>query len=138
MPLVGFEPAIPASELPQTYAADRAATVCGLLPRLSPFVSRSSHTQNRSTYHRNCYEDAEQDDQAEGVPRELLVCWFPDVGPVGAGRGHIARHPASPEKEQNTSMVCICAPHHSGVRRMINVMVSFRLRPRHPNGKSGR
>ena len=98
MPPVGFEPAISESKLPQTYGSDRAATVFGLLPRLSPLVSRSSHTQNRSTYHRNCYEDAQQDDQADAVPRELRVCWFPDVGPVGACRGHIARHPASPEK----------------------------------------
>jgi hypothetical protein len=29
---MGFEPAIPASELPQTYASDREATVFGLLP----------------------------------------------------------------------------------------------------------
>ena len=30
MPPVGFEPAIPASELPQTYALDRGATGIGL------------------------------------------------------------------------------------------------------------
>ena len=30
MPLAGFEPAIPASERPQTHASDRAATVLGL------------------------------------------------------------------------------------------------------------
>ena len=29
MPLVGFEPTIPAGERPQTYALDRAATVTG-------------------------------------------------------------------------------------------------------------
>jgi hypothetical protein len=29
MPPVGFEPAIPASELPQTYALDRAASAVG-------------------------------------------------------------------------------------------------------------
>ena len=89
-----------------------------------PLVAHSSHTQNKSnlnpsTYHCNCYEDAEQDDQAEAVPRELLVCWSADVGPVGAGRGHIARHPASPETEQNTDMFCTCAPHYSDVWRMI-------------------
>jgi hypothetical protein len=38
------------------------------------------------------------------VPRELRVCLFPDVGLVGAGRGYIARHPASPETEQNTNL----------------------------------
>ena len=31
MPPVGFEPAIPASERPQTYALDRAATGTGIM-----------------------------------------------------------------------------------------------------------
>jgi hypothetical protein len=31
MPLVGFEPTIPASARPQTYALDRAATGIGII-----------------------------------------------------------------------------------------------------------
>jgi hypothetical protein len=34
MPPVGFEPAIPASKRPQTYALDRAANGIGALPLL--------------------------------------------------------------------------------------------------------
>jgi hypothetical protein len=57
-----------------------------------------------TTYHCDCYENAEQDGQTEVLPRELLVCWRPDVGPVGAGRCYFARHPASPEIEHDTEL----------------------------------
>jgi hypothetical protein len=98
MPPVEFDPPHPSKRA----APERAATETGLPP-----ASRSSHNRNKcnlnpSSYHRNCYEDAEQDGQAEALPRELLVCWSLDFGPVGAGRGHIARHPASPETEHHT------------------------------------
>jgi len=109
---------------------------CSASSRACLSLYHAVHTPK--TYHRNCYEDAQQDDQTDAVPRERRVCWFPGEGPVGAGRGYIARHPASPETEQNTNTFCICSPHYSDLRRMINVIVSFRLRPRHPNGKSGR
>jgi len=49
----------------------------------------------RTTYHGDGYEDAEQDGEEEVVPRELLVRWLSDVGPVGTGRSYMARHPAS-------------------------------------------
>ena len=55
MPPMGFEPTIPASERPQTYALDRAATGTGICTPLSPrnaleFVTDSLFTkQNRSS-----------------------------------------------------------------------------------------
>lgn len=57
-----------------------------------------------TTYHCDCYENTEQDGQTEVLPRELLVRWRPDVGPVGAGRCYFARHPASPETEHDTEL----------------------------------
>jgi hypothetical protein len=60
------------------------------------------HGDRETTYHCDCYENAEQYGQTEVLPRELLVRWRPDVGPVGAGRRYFARHSASPETEHYT------------------------------------
>jgi hypothetical protein len=57
-----------------------------------------------TTYHCDCYENAEQDGQTEVLPRELLVRWRPDDGPVGAGRCYFALHPASPEIDHDTEL----------------------------------
>jgi hypothetical protein len=47
MPPAGFEPAIPASERPQTHALDRAATVIGLIKEHSLHRSFCTH---KTTY----------------------------------------------------------------------------------------
>jgi hypothetical protein len=44
MPPVGFEPAVPASARPQTYALDRAATGIGNKLNLAPFRFRPPST----------------------------------------------------------------------------------------------
>jgi hypothetical protein len=43
------------------------------------------------TYHCDDYEDAEQNGQAEVLPRELPVCSLPGVRPIR----YVGRHPAS-------------------------------------------
>ena len=46
MPPVGFEPTIPASERPQTYALDRAANATGIKHNSATILAQKMFTDN--------------------------------------------------------------------------------------------
>jgi hypothetical protein len=67
MPSVGFEPAIPASERPQTHALDRTATGIGLLIITLKYLNTSSMyvKRLRFVFHKSANNEANNDN------------WFP-------------------------------------------------------------